>query len=61
MKGKTNASPPPYLKKGFKSALDCFFRENVQQLGGEDLRDGGGLFPIHGPAENGTDDLVCGR
>ena len=22
MKGKTNVSPPPYLKKGFKSALD---------------------------------------
>ena len=34
MKGKTTVSPPPYLKKGFKSALDWFFRENVPQLGG---------------------------
>jgi len=34
MKGKTPDSPPPYLKKGFKSALDGFFRENVPQLGG---------------------------
>jgi len=34
MKGKTPVSPPPYLKKGFKSAPDGFFRENVPQLGG---------------------------
>jgi hypothetical protein len=34
MKGKAPVSPPPYLKKGFKSALDGFFRENVPQLGG---------------------------
>lgn len=35
MKGTTRTSEPPYMKKGFKSALDCFFRENVPQLGGE--------------------------
>ncbi len=35
MKGKKPETAPVYLKKGFKSALDYFFRENVPQLGGE--------------------------
>jgi len=34
MKAKTTVASPPYLKKGFKSALDWFFQENVPQLGG---------------------------
>lgn len=34
MKGNTGTSEPQYLKKGFKSALDYFFREHVPQLGG---------------------------
>jgi predicted transcriptional regulator len=34
MKPTPSQQTPAYLKKGFKSALDGFFRENVPQLGG---------------------------
>ena len=34
MKGNSRTSEHPYLKKGFKSALDYFFAENLPQLGG---------------------------